>query len=81
MDADKYHETLTRAWLLAVRHFMDRLPACESADVFIKASSRLRERDVMLLHYSAALLFSPRAREVFVEPDRQPIPLTMSLTR
>jgi hypothetical protein len=29
---------------------------------------------IMLLHYSAGLLFSPEARAAFVEPDLDPIP-------
>lgn len=27
IDSSKYHETMTRAWILAVRHFMEKTPA------------------------------------------------------
>src|SRR3546814_10321974 len=38
----KYHETITRAWVLAVDHFMTRSPtACPSASDFMQAN---RER-------------------------------------
>ena len=70
----KYHETMTRAWILAVRHFMAITPACASADAFIDANPRMLDSKIMLTHYSADLLFSPQAREEFVEPDLDGIP-------
>ena len=74
VDPAKYHETITRAWILAVRHFMDRTGHCASADEFIAANPILLDSQVMLTHYSADLLFSPEARARFVEPDLQQIP-------
>jgi hypothetical protein len=70
----KYHETLTRAWILAVRHFMERSVGAADADAFIAANPVLLDTTIMLTHYSAALLFSPEARGGFVEPDVSPIP-------
>ncbi len=70
---EKYHETLTRAWTLAVRHFMARSPAMTSADAFIAHNPELLDTKIMLTHYSASLLFSPEARATFVEPDASPI--------
>jgi hypothetical protein len=74
VDPTKYHETITRAWILAVRHFMVRTPPMPSADAFIEANPILLDSKIMLSHYSAGLLFSPEARERFVEPDLSPIP-------
>lgn len=74
VDPAKYHETITRAWILAVRHFMDRTLSSGSADEFIDANPILLDRKIMLTHYSAELLFSPDARTRFVEPDLQRIP-------
>jgi hypothetical protein len=74
IDPAKYHETMTRAWVLAVRHFMDRATSSESADEFIDANPVLLDSKIMLTHYSAGLLFSPEARDRFVEPDVQAIP-------
>lgn len=74
VDPAKYHETITRAWMLAVRHFMDRTSSVGSADEFIDANPILLDRKIMLTHYSAELLFSPDARTRFVEPDLQRIP-------
>lgn len=71
----KYHETMTRAWVMAVDHFMTRTTtACGSADEFIAANPELLDSRIMLTHYSAERLFSPDARQCFVQPDIQPIP-------
>ena len=75
LGATKYHETITRAWVMAVAHFMERSGApCESAAAFMAANPQLLDSRIMLTHYSAEVLFSPEARQVFVEPDIQPIP-------
>lgn len=74
--AVKYHETVTRAWVLAVDHFMHRDPvAAPSADAFIDANPRLLDKDIMLTHYAPETLFSDTARQGFIVPDRMPIPL------
>lgn len=75
---DKYHETLTRAWILAVAHFMNQTPPCASADELIERNPQLLDSRIMLTHYSAELLFSDQARGAFVEPDLQEIPETNS---
>jgi hypothetical protein len=74
IPASKYHETLTRAWVLAVDHFMHRSPESSSADAFIDRNPVLLDSKIMLTHYSAGLLFSDAARAGFVEPDLDPIP-------
>ncbi len=74
IPATKYHETLTRAWILAVHHFMHRSPDASSADDFIDRNPMLLDSKIMLTHYSADLLFSDAARSGFVEPDLDPIP-------
>lgn len=74
VSVSKYHNTLTWAWIMAVRHFMDKTPACESSDVFIGKNSKLLDSRIMMTHYSADVLFSDEARARFVHPDRIPIP-------
>lgn len=74
IDPSKYHDTLTRAWIKAVRHFMDRTPSAASADAFIDRNPQLLDSAMMMTHYSAEVLFSPEARAAFVEPDLTPIP-------
>lgn len=70
----KYHETLTQAWILAVFHFMHRTTSASSADDFIARTPILLDSRIMMTHYSVERLFSPHARQRFVEPDLDPIP-------
>jgi hypothetical protein len=74
VDPGKYHETITRAWIMAVRHFMELSPDAESADSFIDQNPQLLDAKIMLTHYSAEVLFSDEARAAFVEPNLDPIP-------
>jgi hypothetical protein len=74
IPASKYHETLTRSWLLAANHFMHKTPRTASSDDFIARNEILLDSRIMLTHYSAGLLFSEGARKEFAEPDLDPIP-------
>ena len=74
VDTGKYHETMTRAWILAVAHFMAESTPCISAAAFMEANPRLLDTKIMLTHYSAEVLFSPAARQAYVRPDIQSIP-------
>lgn len=74
VDQGKYHETITRAWIMAVHYFMTKANAARSASEFIDANPELLDSKIMLTHYSAEVLFSPAARQAFVQPDRQSIP-------
>lgn len=74
IDPSKYHETMTTAWILAVRHFMQKTPVASSADDFMDRNPMLLDSKIMFTHYSAELLFSPEARARFVAPDLERIP-------
>ena len=75
VDPGKYHETITRAWIMAVDHFMQQSAhGYDSAAAFMQANPVLLDTRVMLTHYSAEVLFSPEARRSFVQPDIQSIP-------
>ena len=74
IPASKYHATLTRAWILAVDHFMHRSPEASCGDDFIARNPQLLDTKIMLTHYSADLLFSDQARAEFAEPNLDPIP-------
>ena len=69
-----YHETITRAWLLAVAHFIDAGPLTTSSEEFLMRSAVLLDKDIILTHYTKDTLMSPSARTAFVAPDLQPIP-------
>ena len=79
VPASKYHETLTRSWVLAVHLFMQRSPAAASAGAFIDANPALLDTRIMLTHYTRDRLFSDAARREFVEPDLAPIPAVAPL--
>lgn len=70
----KYHETLTKAWLLVVNHFINKPEKCATADEFIEHNPVLLDTTIMMTHYKEETLFSARARAEFIEPDLLPIP-------
>ena len=74
VDVSKYHETLTRAWILAVRHFMEATASSDSSASFIEQNPEMLDSKIMMTHYSAETLFSDEVRVKFVEPDLDPIP-------
>ena len=74
VDPSKYHETLTKAWILAVHHFMNKTGSAPSADAFMDKNPDMLDTKIMMTHYSAEILFSDEARAGFVEPDLDPIP-------
>ena len=77
----KYHETITRAWLLAVEHFMEAAGATPRFEQFAAAAPRLFAPGAMETHYTAELLGSEEARQRFVEPDLEPIPPRRAASR
>lgn len=74
IGSGKYHDTMTRAWILAVHHFMHKTESAESADSFIDQNPIMLDAKIMNTHYSTDLLYSDAAREGFAEPDLSPIP-------
>jgi hypothetical protein len=73
-DRAKYHETVTRAWIMAVRHFMEKSPGSESFESLAQQHPEMLDSKIMLTHYSAEVLSSPEARVAFVQPNLDPIP-------
>lgn len=69
----KYHETMTRAWLLLADQAMRHSMPCADAAALLTACPSLLDRKALEQHYHAATLASPAARSGFVAPDRQPI--------
>src|SRR5262245_34870461 len=47
IDVSKYHETMTRAWIMAVRHFMENTPDSESSDLFIEKNPIMLDSKIM----------------------------------
>lgn len=74
VDPSKYHVTLTKAWTLAVHHFMNKTGRAASADEFIEKNPEMLDTNIMMTHYSEEVLFSDMARVSFVQPNLDPIP-------
>jgi hypothetical protein len=72
--ASAYHETITRAWLLAVQHFMQSAEPVADSEEFVAANPRLLDKEIMGSHYTREVLMSEEARVRFIEPNRAPIP-------
>ena len=68
----KYHETLTRGWMLAVGLCMEETPDTDSSAAFLARNARLLDPELLLRHYSKERLFSDAARSTFLQPDRAP---------
>lgn len=74
VDPAKYHETMTQAWMMAVKHFMMNSSQSRSFEDFAGQHPVMLDPKIMMTHYSHDTLFSPAARAAFVEPDIDPIP-------
>jgi len=69
--SEKYHETITIAWMRIVEQAADDLPSFEDV---LAVMPELRDKDTLQTYYSPAVLQSEEARTRFVEPDLKPLP-------
>jgi hypothetical protein len=74
VEESKYHETVSLAWLLAVKHFMNLSKSASCFEEFIRDNGLLLDKEIMYTHYTREKLDSDKARIKFVEPDLEPIP-------
>jgi hypothetical protein len=74
----KYHETITQAWMLLVRGALDRdgPDAASDFDAFAAAHPELLDVHALERFYSSQLLATSTARAEFVPPDLSPLPGT-----
>lgn len=70
---DKFHATVTAAWVRCVAVHRQRWPA-RSFDEFIERNHALLDATLLERHFSRSLLFSDKARSAVVEPDLRPLP-------
>ena len=77
-DTDGYHETITRASMLATKDFLSRQPV--EARVFENVNALLATAygrpEWLLAYWSQETLFSVAARRSWVAPDLQPLPFS-----
>ena len=72
--SDKYHETVTVAWLRLVANGIARMPPGSSFEQLTIAAPELLDKRTIEKFYSRAALASESARAFWVEPDLQPLP-------
>ena len=72
--SDKYHETITVAWLRLVANGMARVPPEASFEQLTTALPELLDKRTIEKFYSTAALASDTARRFWVEPDLQTLP-------
>lgn len=70
---DKYHETITRAWLHFVAVHRQRWGA-DSFEAFLERNPDLLESGLIEHFYSRELIFSDAARAAWMTPDRRALP-------
>ena len=75
-DTSGYHETITQAYLAAIRAFVAALPAglSDSQAVARLLASPMGDKAWPLRFWSRERLFSIAARRGWVEPDLRPLP-------
>jgi hypothetical protein len=72
--AAKYHKTLTAAWVRLVAFHATCHPASEFEE-FAATNPDLLDKALPMRFYSHERLFSPEAREGWIEPDRRALPM------
>ena len=70
----KYHHTVSRAWVEIVAHHVGADPDCADFDLFAGRNPALLDKRLLSGHYRSATLASGPARDGWVEPDLQPFP-------
>src|SRR6266478_4213225 len=70
----KYHHTLTLAWMRLVAAALVETPDGHTFEQFIAAHPQLKDAKLLDQYYSKELLQTVAARETWVEPDLQPLP-------
>lgn len=70
----KYHHTISRAWVEMVAYHVTADPDCAGFDAFAAANPALLDKRLLGRHYRSPTLASGRARRGWVEPDLLPFP-------
>jgi hypothetical protein len=70
----KYHHTVSRAWVELVAHHVAEDPGCAEFAAFAERNPALLDKRLLARHYRPATLAAPAARRDWVEPDLRPFP-------
>ena len=69
----KYHATVSRAWVELVGHHVDAHPGPDF-DAFVELNSALLDKRLLSRFYTSTTLAAPTAKDGWVEPDLAPFP-------
>jgi hypothetical protein len=70
----KYHHTVSRAWVEIVAHHVDADPDCADFGAFAARHPALLDKRLLTRHYRSSTLAAAPARSGWVEPDLLPFP-------
>ena len=70
----KYHYTVSRAWVELVAHHVAAEPGCADFDAFADRNPALLDKRLLGRHYRSSTLAADPARRGWVEPDLLPFP-------
>jgi hypothetical protein len=70
----KYHHTVSRAWVEAVAYHVAQDPGCDDFEDFAASNPALLDKRLLSRHYLSSTLASVAARGGWVEPDLEPFP-------
>jgi hypothetical protein len=70
----KYHYTVSRAWVEIVAHHVEAGPDGDDFGTFAARHPVLLDKRLLSRHYRSATLAAPTARHSWVEPDLLPFP-------
>jgi len=73
----KYHHTVSRAWVEIVAHHVDADPECADFGSFAGRHQALLDKRLLSRHYRSSTLAATPARRGWVEPDLLPFPLVV----
>jgi hypothetical protein len=72
--AEKFHETVTRAWAERMQVALDETPELDAFDAWLAAHPELLDSGMLRRHYRKETLASPAAKASWVPPDLEPLP-------
>jgi hypothetical protein len=70
----KYHRTVSQAWVEIVAHHVDADPECADFGSFAARHPALLDKRLLAGHYRSSTLAAAPARRGWVEPDLLPFP-------
>jgi hypothetical protein len=68
----KYHHTVSRAWVEMVAHHVAADPDCADFETFARRNPALLDKRLLSRHYRSSTLAAEPARRGWVEPDLLP---------